>query len=126
MAGASQNRNSDFDRPKQCDRSDYISLDDETPLDDETHDTDQQTNPQVNIKSTSNSSHRSTNDYGNVTIPRYILLILVVVPIVTFMVCATLLMIILLTKIPQNISDAAKEGNVFIYVKRSSPVELPI
>ena len=118
MAGASQDRNSDFDRPKQCDRSDYI------PLDDETHDTDQQTYPQPYIESTSKSSHGSTDDFGkleansakNVTIPRYILLILVVVPIVTFMVCVTLLMIILLTMMPQNISDAAKEGNVFTVI----------
>ena len=129
MAVAFRGRNSDFDWQKQCDRSDYFSLD-------ETHDTDEQScvhntaarYPQLYTEpteTTSKSSHgiRSTNDFEkleansakNVTIPRYILLILVVVAIVTFMVCVTLLMIILLTMMPQNISDAAKEGNVFIY-----------
>ena len=108
MAVALRGRNSDFDWQKQCDRSDYFSLD-------ETHDTDQQSYdhntaaryPQLYTEPTSQSSHgiRSTNEFEkleansakNVTIPRYILLILVVIAIVTFMVCVTLLMIILLT-----------------------------
>ena len=137
MAAVIQGCNSDFDRQKQCDRSEYFSLD-------ENHETDQQSYDHntaarhrlLSIESTSKSSHgiRSTNDFGkleansakNVTIPRYILLILVVFAIVTFMVCVTLLMIILVTMMPQNISDAAKEGNVFVYVKRSSQVERPI
>ena len=116
MAVAFRGRNSDFDWQKQCDRSDYFSLD-------ETHDTDEQS-----------YDHNTAARYHNfilnrlkllqkaatkfevpTTIPRYILLILVVVAIVTFMVCVTLLMIILLTMMPQNISDAAREGNVFIY-----------
>lgn len=126
MAVAFRGRNSDFDWQKQCDRSDYFSLD-------ETHDTDQQSYdhntvaryPQLYTEPTeptSQSSHgiRGTNDFEkleansakNVTIPRYILLILVVVAIFTFMVCVTLLMIILLTKMPQNMADAAKEGHL--------------
>ena len=140
MAVAFRGRNSDFDRQKQCDKSDYFSLD-------ETHDTDQQSYdrntaaryPQLYTEPTeptSKISHgiRSTNDFEkleansakNVTIPRYILLILVVVAIVTSMVCVTLLMIILLTMMPQNISDAAKEVVSFaavirVVTLRSSP-----
>ena len=138
MAGTSRARNSNFDRPKQYDRSDYNPID-ETQTKDHIRAASlalrEARYPQLYTESTSESSHGSANDFGkleansakNVIIPRYILVMLVVVVIVTFMVCVTLLMIILLTMMPQNVSDAAKEGNVFIlYVQRSSPVERPI
>ena len=139
MAGASQGRNSNFDSQNQRDRSDYIPLDEteEQSLDPNRAASSASRKdhyPQLCTESTSESSRGSTDDFRrleasgakNVTIPPYILIILVVVVIVTFMVCVTLLMIILLTMMPQNISDAAKEGKVFIYVKRSSPVEQAI
>ncbi|KAK2566979.1 hypothetical protein P5673_008742 [Acropora cervicornis] len=74
--------------------------------------------PEHYAESTTKSTRESTDDYRrlkasgakNVTIPRCILLILVVAVVVTLSVCVTLLMIILLTKMPQNMADAAKEG----------------
>jgi len=80
--------------------------------------------PEHYAESTTRSTRESNDDYRrlkangakNVTIPRCILVILVVAVFVTLLVCVTLLMIILLTKMPQNIADAAKEGNVVIYV----------
>ena len=125
MAEPCRDRKFNFDRQNQCERSDDLSL--------ETCETDQQTcydsraasstlredlYPEHYAESTTKSTRGSTEDYRrlkasgakNVTIPRYILVILVVAVVVTLLVCVTLLMIILLTKMPQNIADAAKEG----------------
>ena len=125
MAEPTQDDNANFDRQNQWESSENLSR--------ETHETDQQScdnsgaasstvrnvlYPQLYTESTTESGRAGdyrrleANSAKNVLIPQYILVILVVAVAVTLLVCVTLLMIILLTKMPQNISDAAKEGKV--------------
>ena len=121
MAEPTQDRNTNFDKQNQCEGSEDLSF--------ETNETDQPScdnsgpavrivlNQHLNTESTTKSGstddrRSEANCAKNVIIPRYFQVVLVVAVHVTLLVCVTLLTISLLTKMPQNTSDATKEGKV--------------